>query len=62
MKLLYVIFENVGWVQIAATPLVIGLLLGAFIYFPEPITVRLNIGITEAMLGLILGAVWATKV
>lgn len=53
--------ESIGWLQIAASPLFIGLIVGAVIYFPNPTTTRLIVGIIVATLGLIIGVIWATK-
>ena len=53
--------EAIGWLQIFASPLLIGLGVGAFIYFPNPSTVRLIVGISVAILGLLIGVFWASK-
>ena len=55
------IAESIGWLQIIVSPLLIGLIMGAFIYFPNPTVTRLILGITVAILGLITGIIWATK-
>ncbi len=55
------ITETIGWLQIVASPLLIGLGIGAFIYFPDPTTIRLVLGIIVATLGLIVGIIWANK-
>jgi hypothetical protein len=54
--------EVIGWLQIAAFPLLLGLLAGACIYFSDPTTVRLVIGIGVVITGLITGIVFATRV
>ena len=54
--------EVVGWLQIAAFPLSVGLLVGAGIYFSDPTTLRLVIGIGIVLIGLITGIVFATRV
>lgn len=51
----------IGWLQIVASPLLIGLIVGAIIYFSNPTTTRLVLGISVATLGLIIGIIWATK-
>lgn len=56
------ITEAIGWLQIVASPLLIGLGIGAFVYFQNPTTTRLVIGISFATLGLIIGILWATKI
>lgn len=55
------ILELIGWLQIVVSPLLIGLVIGAIIYFTEPNTTRLSIGIVVALVGLIIGIIWATK-
>lgn len=55
------ITESIGWLQIVASPLLIGLIIGAIIYFPNPTTLRLVIGTIVATLGLVIGIIWATK-
>ena len=55
------ITETIGWLQIVASPLLIGLGIGAFIYFPDPTTTRLVLGIIVVTLGLIVGIIWANK-
>jgi len=54
--------EIVGWLQIAASPFLIGLIIGSIVYFPKPNTTRLIIGIAIATIGLCIGIVWATRV
>lgn len=53
--------ESIGWLQIVASPLLIGLFTGAIIYFPNRTTTRFVIGIAVATIGLIVGIIWATK-
>lgn len=56
------ITETIGWLQIVASPLLIGLGIGAFIYFQDPTLLRLIIGIIISIIGLIFGIIWANKV
>ena len=56
------ITEIIGWLQIVASPLLIGLGIGAIIYFPDPTLLRLIIGIIISIIGLIVGIVWANKI
>ena len=56
------IMEIIGWLRIVASPLITGLIVGAFIYLPNPTDTRLIIGISVAVLGLIIGILWATSV
>lgn len=55
------ITELIGWLQIVASPLLIGLAIGALIYFPNPSSTRLLLGIIVASIGLVVGIIWATK-
>lgn len=52
----------IAWLQIVASPLIIGLGIGAFIYFPNPTVTRLSIAIIISVLGLIIGIVWANRI
>lgn len=56
------IMEIIGWLQIVASPLLIGLGIAAFIYFPNPTETRMIIAIIIAVLGLIIGIVWANRI
>lgn len=60
-RIFELITESIGWLQIVASPLLIGLIIGAIIYFPNPTTTRLVMGIIVATLGLVIGVIWATK-
>jgi hypothetical protein len=60
-RIFELIMESIGWLQIVASPLLIGLIVGAIIYFPNPTTTRLVSGIIIATLGLVIGIIWATK-
>lgn len=60
-QILGFITESIGWIQIVISPLLIGLFVGAIIYFPNPTTTRLVLGIILAALGLVIGVIWATK-
>lgn len=55
------ITEVIGWLQIVASPLLIGLAVGAIIYFTNPTIMRLVIGISIATVGLVVGIIWAKK-
>lgn len=57
-----ILTEIVGWIQIVASPLLLGAIIGAFIYFSDPTTTRLVIGIVITSIGLIIGAIFATRV
>ena len=61
-KVFEYIMEIIGWLQIVASPLLIGSGIGAFIYLRNPTLTNLIIGIAISMLGLIVGIIWATKI
>jgi disulfide bond formation protein DsbB len=61
-KVFEYIVEVIGWLRIVASPLLIGLLIGAGIYFTNPTQTRLIIGIIITVIGLLVGIVWATKI
>lgn len=54
--------ESLGWLRIAASPAIIGLVAALLIYFPAPSDTRLVLAISLAVLGLLAGAVWATRI
>jgi hypothetical protein len=54
--------EVCGWLQIVASPLLIGLLIGFIVYLTKPDTTGIVIGISIAALGLVIGIIWATRV
>lgn len=60
-SILEIISESVGWLQIVAFPLFVGLVTGALIYFPNPSRTTLIFGIIVAFIGLVAGIIWATK-
>jgi len=61
-KIFELITELIGWLQIAASPLLIGLLIGSVVYFPNQTKTNLIIGICIALLGLVIGVILATKI
>ena len=54
-------FEIVGWLQIVASPLLLGLIIALVIYLSNPGTLRLIVGISVATLGLVIGIFIVTK-
>ncbi len=54
--------ELIGWLQVFASPFLIGLLIGAIIYFTKPNTLRFIVAISIAIAGFVTGIVWATRV
>jgi hypothetical protein len=61
-RVLEFISELIGWLLILASPLLLGLGIGALIYLPNPNMVRLIIGLSIALIGFVAGAIWATKI
>lgn len=62
IKLLKSITQAIGWLQIAASPMLIGIFIGALVYYSNPSNTNLIIGISVAILGIIFGIFWATKI
>lgn len=56
------VIEAIGWLQLVASPLLIGSGIGALVYFLNPTTTTFVIGISTATLGLLIGILWATKI
>ena len=56
------IMEIIAWFQIVASPLFIGLGISALIYFRNPSKTTLIIAIIVAVLGLVIGIVWANRI
>ncbi|RYE52289.1 MAG: hypothetical protein EOP48_16820 [Sphingobacteriales bacterium] len=54
--------EVIGWLQIVASPLILGLIVGTCIYLSDPTIIRLALGLVMALIGLITGIVFATRV
>jgi hypothetical protein len=61
-KLLERIAEIVAWMQIVASPLLVGIILAAFLYFSDPSIDRFFIGIVIVFIALIIGIAWANKI
>lgn len=54
--------QFIGWLQIVASPSLIGVAVGAAVYFSHTTVTRLVLGIVIAVVGTIIGCVWATRV
>jgi len=54
--------EIVGWLQIFASPFLMGLIIGSIIYFFTPGITRLIIAVFIAITGLFTGIVWANRI
>jgi len=62
MKIIEFITELFAWVQIAASPTIIGLIIGFLVYNKYQVEKGIFLGISIASLGLIVGIVWATRI
>lgn len=60
-KFFELISESIGWLQIVASPFLIGICIGSFIYFFNQTPTRLVLGVIIATSGLVIGIIWATK-
>ena len=47
--------------QILASPLLAGIVVGCLVYLAQPNPVGMMIGVASAIIGLVVGIVWATK-
>lgn len=61
-KVFEFVFEAIGWLQIVASPFLIGLGIGTLVYLQDPTPTRFVIGLSIAALSFVGGAVWATKI
>ena len=62
IKFLKLFTESLAWLQIAASPTLIGAVIGLVIYLARPGAPTLIAGLMVALAGLITGIVWATRV
>jgi hypothetical protein len=53
--------EIMGWLQIFASPFLIGLFIGAIIYIARPGRITFLVGLALLIVGVTLGIVWATR-
>ena len=60
-KIFELITEIVGWILIALSPTLLGIAFGLGIYYNFPNTIGMIIGIFVAVVGIIIGMIWATK-
>lgn len=56
------LFEIIAWLQIVASPLLIGLGIGAYLYYKNPTIGFLILAIALGLIGIIIGILWANKV
>lgn len=62
MRFFEFITEAIGWLQIVASPLIPGVVVGIVVYINYPSTTGLLIAILFPLLGLTLGLIWATRI
>ncbi len=55
-------FEIMGWLQIVASPLLIGAIIGFVLYVSIPGQNALIVGLAPVILGLIVGVIWANRI
>lgn len=61
LRILKFILEILGWLQIVASPLLLGIGIAALIYFPNPTTGNTIAAVSIAVCGFIIGIRWANK-
>ena len=61
MKIIEFLTAFVAWVQIVASPLIVGFVIGFLVYNKYPSEKGLFGGIAIAVLGFIIGIIWATR-
>ncbi len=62
MKIFEWLTSFIAWLQIVASPLIIGVIIGFVVYVKYPTRTRLVIGTLIATLGLIVGIIFATRI
>lgn len=60
-KIFEIITEAVGWIQIVLSPTLLGIIFGFGIYYYFPNQNGIIFGIIVAVIGFIIGLIWATK-
>lgn len=61
-KIFEFITELIGWIQIVFSPLLIGIVIGGIVYINKPNKGGIIIGISIAIIGLVIGIIFATRV
>ena len=61
-KILETIPKGFAWLQIAASPIIIAIIIGCLIYLSKPNGFTLLVGITIGIIGLITGIIWANTI
>lgn len=62
IKAISYFIEIINWLKILLSPLIIGVAIGLMIYFNYPYFYGKLLGIIIAVVGLIVGIIWATSV
>ncbi|MBL7765760.1 MAG: hypothetical protein JNJ58_06695 [Chitinophagaceae bacterium] len=62
MKIFETLIEVLHWGKIAASPTLIGGILGWIVYLKFPGMLGMILGVSLALAGLIFGIIWATRV
>ena len=62
MKMFEWLTSFIAWLQILASPLIIGIIIGFIVYLKLPTTTGHVIGISISTLGLIIGIIFATRI
>lgn len=60
-KYFELIIEIIGWLQIFLSPFLLGIIIGAFAYFPNQTDINLIIALLISFVGFIGGTILATK-
>lgn len=61
-RLFEYIIESINWLRIVASPTILGLIVGGVVYLNYQNETGTIIGGIIAIVGLILGIIWATRV
>ncbi|RYE52164.1 MAG: hypothetical protein EOP48_17030 [Sphingobacteriales bacterium] len=56
------LLEVFGWIQIVASPLLLGIVIGLLLFLADPGGFGTVIGILVAVIGFIIGIIWATRI
>lgn len=62
MKFIEWLTSFIAWLQIVASPLIVGLIIGFLVYKNYPTKTGFVIGISISTLGLIIGIIIATRI
>lgn len=61
MKILELLLEILGWLRIVLSPTLISTVIGGVLYLYFKNTAGVYLGVGVAILGLIIGVVWASR-